>query len=151
MDFHYHTKHKLTNNSWIPFGNSVNSKRGLRREKTEFASQFLPGLISCGSFPGESGTLSFRPHYQTDVTVHGDEHNTERKHRQHVNFSRPFASVPAVSAGMTHLDTSHDANTRVDVTVSNVGISGFDIVAEEFYYDTVVYVVNVMWMACNSN
>ncbi|KAK7482843.1 hypothetical protein BaRGS_00025876 [Batillaria attramentaria] len=100
----------------------------------------------------ESGMEAFNPHEQGYViNHHGSEGDFVERHKvEHVTFSRNFVTVPAVTAGIVHIDAEHTANTRIDVSVRNVTTAGFDFVVAEWWYDTHNYAVNVMWMACSN-
>ena len=70
-----------------------------------------------------------------------------RKEIKRVQFSRPFATVPVVTAAFVSLDTDADANLRARAFVENVGASGFDVRVME--WDTTHnYQISVAWMIC---
>ena len=70
-----------------------------------------------------------------------------RGHRgRRVQFAVPFASPPKVVAALRNLDIGNDANTRVQVSISNVTTEGFDY---EFttWADTRVHHAGAVWIA----
>ena len=98
-------------------------------------------------FSGKSGVLTFKPHEQ-DLITHPDGF-VERKHTLHVAFSPPFANVPEVTSGLTHIDSdNHSSADRISVEISNVSTTGFDVSVQE-WLDTHNFDVNVSWMACS--
>lgn len=66
---------------------------------------------------------------------------------QYLTFSAPFATIPVLTWGLTHLDTSNSQNTRLVTSVSNIGIRGFDVSVTTWGGST-VYGVTISWMAC---
>lgn len=67
--------------------------------------------------------------------------------QQYLTFSAPFATIPVLTWGLTHLDTSNSQNTRLVTSVSNIGIRGFDVVVRT-WDGSRVYGATISWMAC---
>lgn len=70
-----------------------------------------------------------------------------RNEIKHVRFSRPFATVPVVTAAFVSLDTEADANIRARAFINSVSTSGFDVRVME-WANTHNYEISVAWTAC---
>ena len=62
-------------------------------------------------------------------------------------FPQTMDHVPVVSYGIWHIDTSHDENTRVDVSVDAVTVSGFEMVINTFNSNSTTFGLGVNWIA----
>jgi hypothetical protein len=63
-----------------------------------------------------------------------------------IAFAQPFAKVPQVILGISHLDVDHGFNTRVDAAVTAVDAAGFTL-SVQAWSDTVLYATTVNWTA----
>ena len=63
-------------------------------------------------------------------------------------FSHEFNSAPQVIASISRLDTFHGANTRVVTYADSVTAQGFKAHIERSGDDTLLYQVDLSWIAC---
>ncbi|KAK7094978.1 uncharacterized protein [Littorina saxatilis] len=95
----------------------------------------------------ESGQKWFKPHYEP--TVSAEHGKVIRKQTQHVQYASPFSSPPAVTAGVTRLDSFNHKQLRVYAAIDNRTVSGFDLSVEE-WSDSNNFAAAVRWMACSA-
>lgn len=69
-----------------------------------------------------------------------------REARAQIKFSEPFIAPPAVRAGLTMWDISHNTNARVDITTEDVSETGF-VILFRTWGDTRIARVRVGWQA----
>lgn len=77
----------------------------------------------------------------------GYEPTTTWPYSQRIYFSPPFDGTPTITYGLFRLDSSDDANLRVEIIVSNVSKIGFQLTLRA-WADTELYGASVSWMAC---
>lgn len=66
---------------------------------------------------------------------------------QRIYFNPPFDGTPTVTYGLYALDSSDEANLRVETIVNNVSKTGFQLTLRT-WSDTELYGASVSWMAC---
>lgn len=72
---------------------------------------------------------------------HGDRNVTVD-----IVFSAPFAAPPAVSLGLTGIDSAHDQNLRIRLITRNVTATGFTIECST-WHDTHIASAEISWQA----
>lgn len=69
-----------------------------------------------------------------------------REHRQWVEFSEAYASVPVVQVGLSMWDMDNSTNPRMDISAENISEQGFDIVFKT-WADTRIARVRADWVS----
>lgn len=69
-----------------------------------------------------------------------------REVRTHELFSEPFKTPPVVWAGVSMIDVDQETNQRIDLTVGEVDLEGFDLVFRT-WGDTRIARVRADWTA----
>ncbi len=69
-----------------------------------------------------------------------------RSDSRFISFNNSFNRVPRISLALEKLDSSKDANLRIDLSVGQVTRNGFTINVNT-WADTKIYAVGVAWIA----
>jgi hypothetical protein len=78
-----------------------------------------------------------------DTSLHGDG---VRTFTGRVAFDRAFNSPPVVQIGITGFDIDNKDNARLNVGVTNVDVTGFDVELRT-WWNTRIWSVDLSWFA----
>ncbi|KAK3100203.1 hypothetical protein FSP39_016166 [Pinctada imbricata] len=65
----------------------------------------------------------------------------------YIKFDPPFEKTPAITTGMTLLDTDKSTNTRATINTNNITRHGFELILTKTFV-TLQWGLRASWMAC---
>ncbi|KAK3100106.1 hypothetical protein FSP39_014863, partial [Pinctada imbricata] len=67
--------------------------------------------------------------------------------KEYIKFDPPFERTPAITVGMTLLDSEYNTNVRAIIDTNNITRHGFELVIRKFN-NTKQWGLRASWMAC---
>ena len=112
------------------------------------ASVFMLLFLATGinAFTQRIGVVSFN-YWQTGHVF--ETGSGPREDSRWVSFSQPFSRTPKVFVAIKLLDSSKDANLRIDTNARDITRYGFRLKVNT-WADTKIYAVSTSWLAYTS-